>query len=135
MREEVSAKHVEGLTLREIITVGAITGIISAIATTIGVRWYAQSRETSWAISCQENLIKIEYAMEQWAVANKKDNGSTVTWSGLSPYLKQTPLCPGGGSYAQIFTVGATPTCDYTPPGWLGAEGHKYRHIVPDDVD
>jgi len=127
-------KRVKGFTLVEIMIVVAIIGIIIAIA----IPGFMRAREVSRATSCQENLIKIEGAVDQWAVEYDKSDGATVTWADLvakTLYLKKTPRCRGGGAYPGTFTVGKTPTCDYTPPAWFDTQGAKYLHRVPDAKD
>lgn len=127
-------RRVKGFTLVEIMIVVAIIGIIIAIA----IPGFMRAREVSRATSCQENLIKIEGAVDQWAVEYDKADGATVDWSDLvakTLYLKKTPRCRGGGSYTGTFTVGTTPSCTYTPPGWFDTQGNKYNHVVPDAKD
>ena len=127
-------KRVKGFTLVEIMIVVAIIGIIIAIA----IPGFMRAREVSRSTSCQENLIKIEGAVDQWAVEYDCSDGDTAVWTDLvakTLYLKKTPRCRGGGNYPQTFTVGITPTCDYTPPGWFDTQGAKYLHMVPDAVD
>lgn len=109
----------------------AAGGVVAAIA----IPGYMRAREVSRATSCQENLIKIEGAVDQWAVEHNKVDGETVTMSeliGPTKYLKRTPRCRGGGKYPTEFTVGKTPTCDYVTPSWFDTQGDKYRHRVPD---
>lgn len=127
-------KRVKGFTLVEIMIVVAIIGIIIAIA----IPGFMRAREVSRSTSCQENLIKIEGAVDQWAVEYDKSDGDTAVWDDLvakTLYLKKTPRCRGGGNYPVTFTVGITPTCDYTPPGWFDTQGAKYLHRVPDAAD
>lgn len=127
-------KRVRGFTLVEIMIVVAIIGIIIAIA----IPGFMRAREVSRATSCQENLIKIEGAVDQWAVEYDKSDGATAVWGDLvakTLYLKKTPRCRGGGNYPDTFTVGITPLCDYITPGWFDTQGDKYKHKVPDSVD
>ncbi len=127
-------KRVKGFTLVEIMIVVAIIGIIIAIA----IPGFMRAREVSRATSCQENLIKIEGAVDQWAVEYDKSDGNTLTWAdlvGKTLYIKKTPRCRGGGNYPATLTVGVTPTCDYTAPGWFDTQGEKYKHKVPDAKD
>jgi len=127
-------KRIKGFTLVEIMIVVAIIGIIIAIA----IPGFMRAREVSRATSCQENLIKIEGAVDQWAVEYDKTDGATCTWTdlvGKTLYLKKTPRCRGGGNYPDTLTVGVTPTCDYTPPAWFDTQGNKYKHMIPDSKD
>ena len=127
-------RRVKGFTLVEIMIVVAIIGIIIAIA----IPGFMRAREVSRATSCQENLIKIEGAVDQWAVEYDQKDGITVDWTGLvgkTLYLKKTPKCRAGGLYPASLTVGITPTCDYTTPQWFDTQGAKYQHKVPDSKD
>ena len=127
-------KRVKGFTLVEIMIVVAIIGIIIAIA----IPGFMRAREVSRATSCQENLIKIEGAVDQWAVEYDKSDSSSCGWAELvskTLYLKKTPRCRGGGNYPTIFTVGITPICDYVTPGWFDTQGEKFKHKVPDAAD
>ena len=127
-------RRVKGFTLVEIMIVVAIIGIIIAIA----IPGFMRAREVSRATSCQENLIKIEGAVDQWAVEYDQKDGITTDWAGLvgkTLYLKKTPKCRAGGLYPATLTVGITPLCDYTTPGWFDTQGAKYKHVVPDSKD
>ena len=89
-------------------------------------------------MKCHENLIKIEGAVDQWAVEYDKSDGATAVWGELvakTLYLKKTPRCRGGGDYPTTFEVGVTPTCTYTTPAWFDTQGDKYKHKVPDAAD
>jgi len=127
-------RRVKGFTLVEIMIVVAIIGIIIAIA----IPGFMRAREVSRSTSCQENLIKIEGAVDQWAVEYDKRDGNTVPMTqlvGKKLYLKKTPKCRAGGNYPTTLTVGITPTCDYTTPGWFNTQGAKFKHQVPDAKD
>jgi prepilin-type N-terminal cleavage/methylation domain-containing protein len=127
-------RRVKGFTLVEIMIVVAIIGIIIGIA----IPGFMRAREVARSTSCQENLIKIEGALDQWAIEYDKRDGNTTDWSklvGKTLYLKKTPKCRGGGHYPPTLTVGVSPTCDYSTPGWFDTQGAKYRHRVPDSKD
>ncbi len=64
------------------------------------------------ALLCIGNLRRIQTAKEQWALANHKPNGATVTEAELAPYLRGAsfPKCPSGGTYT-LNPVGAAPVC------------------------
>jgi len=127
-------RSAKGFTLVEIMIVVAIIGIIIAIA----IPGFMRAREVSRSTSCQENLIKIEGAVDQWAIEYDKKDGATIDWTGLvgkTLYLKKTPKCRAGGTYSPTMTVGVTPTCDYSTPGWFDTQGAKFKHTVPDAKD
>ncbi len=121
------AFRTKGFTLVEIMIVVAIIGIIIAIA----VPAFLRARENSRGRACQENLLKMDGAVEQWALDFRQSNGSTVGLSGLvgpTLYLKRTPACPAGGQYDATFTVGTDPECT------IGTTNDPYvPHIIPDE--
>lgn len=106
-------KSIKGFTLVEIMIVVAIIGILMAIAVPGFVRARTQSRMRA----CQENLQKIDGAVEQWALETNAALAATVDSGVLAPsdgsgILKTWPSCPGSGTaYASPQTVGTLPTC------------------------
>jgi len=127
-------QRLRGFTLVEIMIVVAIIGIIIGIA----IPGFMRAREVSRSTACQENLIKIEGALDQWAIEYDKKDGATTDWFhmvGKTLYLKKTPRCRAGGRYPDTLTVGVTPRCDYSTPGWFDTQGMKFKHCVPDSKD
>lgn len=120
-----------GFTLVEIMIVVAIIGVILAIA----IPGFMRAREVSRATSCQENLIKIEGAVDSYALEHDLADGKVLPrgWDDIvakTLYLKKTPKCRGGGTYVSAFTVGTGPTCTYTTPGWFDTRGEIYKHTI-----
>ena len=105
-----------GFTLIEIVVVIAIIAIVIAIA---APTWWRQ-REVSRATACQENLMRIDQAIEQYAIEFKVSNGAPVAYpddlvkpGGTekgSGFLRAEPFCNAGGIY-KVTVVGAPPTC------------------------
>ena len=59
------------------------------------------------------NLKQIDGAKATWALEQKKVTGDTVTDSdlfGASAYIRDKPLCPGGGTYT-LDVIGNKPSC------------------------
>jgi len=109
----------------------AIIGIIIAIA----IPGIMRAREVSRATSCQENLIKIEGAVDSYALEYDLTDGAIIEdgWDALvgnTLYLKKTPVCRGGGRYVRAFTVGTPPSCTYVPPEWFDTRGETYAHTI-----
>jgi prepilin-type N-terminal cleavage/methylation domain-containing protein len=105
----------KGFTLVEIMIVVAIIGILIAIA----VPGFVRARTQSRARACQENLTKIDGAKEQYALERNLAQGATITLANLinttdatQTYMKQTPVCPAGGTYTPN-AIGTDPTCSY----------------------
>ena len=104
-----------GFTLIEIMIVVAIIGMLAAIA----VPNFAKARGEAQKTACISNLQKIDGAIQVWALEQKKDSDQPVTYIDIAPYLKNSVLCPSGGtgfadSYT-ITTVDAKPTCQRRP--------------------
>jgi prepilin-type N-terminal cleavage/methylation domain-containing protein len=119
-----------GFTLVEIMIVVAIIGVVLAIA----IPGFMRAREVSRATACQENLVKIEGAVDNYALDyDLPDSAMIPGWDaivGRTLYLKKTPHCRGNGTYLDVFEVGAQPTCTYTPPGWFDTREGRYAHSL-----
>jgi len=127
----VQKRTVVGFTLVEIMIVVAIIGIILAIA----IPGFMRAREVSRATSCQENLIKIEGAVDSYALEHDWTDGMKLTngWEdlvGKTKYLKKTPKCRGRGQYVNAFEVGEAPTCTYVLPNWFKSPNGMYEHFL-----
>lgn len=121
-----------GFTLVEVTIVLAIIGIIIAIALPTWLR----QREISRGTTCQENLTKIDGAVEAYATEFKLPNGAAINYpndlldpdgSGASNhgYLRSEPRCPSSGSYT-VAAIGEAPTCS------IGATLPQYPpHQIP----
>jgi prepilin-type N-terminal cleavage/methylation domain-containing protein len=105
----------QGFTLVEIMIVVAIIGLLAAIA----IPNFIKARTTSQQNACINNLRHIDGAIQQWALENKKAAGATVAFTDISSYLKNSVVCPAGGttfgnSYT-ISTVAVRPVCQIVP--------------------
>lgn len=100
-----------GFTLVEIMIVVAIIGLPAAIA----IPNFVRARTTSQQNACINNLRQIDGAIQEWALEQKKDTSATVGESDVTPYLKNSVLCPSGGTtFANSYTVSdvaTPPTC------------------------
>jgi len=109
MKTQTSNKS--GFTLVEIMIVLSIIGLLAAIA----IPNFVKARTTSQKNACINNLRQIDGAIQQWALEFKKDPAAAVTETDVTPYLKNSVVCPSGGvafvdSYT-VTTVAVQPKC------------------------
>ena len=109
MKNRTSRKA--GFTLVEIMIVVAIIGLLAAIA----IPNFVKARTTSQQNACINNLRQIDGAIQQWALEFKQAVSATVGATDVTPYLKNSVICPAGGttfsdSYS-IVDVATRPTC------------------------
>lgn len=98
------SSHRGGFTLVEIMIVCGIIGLVAAIAVPNFLRY----REASRRNVCIANLKEMQDAKVQWAFEKGKKGTDTPVEAdlcGSEQYLRETPICPGGGA-AYISTIG-----------------------------
>jgi prepilin-type N-terminal cleavage/methylation domain-containing protein len=112
-------KRQQGFTLIEIMITVVLIGLLAAIA----IPNFIRSRTTAQANVCINNLRAIDYAIQQWALEQRKAANAAVQFTDISSYLKNSVTCPaGGGSFEDsylITAVGEEPICQRVPGAHL----------------
>lgn len=118
---KTKSQTTSGFTLVEIMIVIAIIGMLAAVA----IPNYVEARKKAYAQTCIANLRNIDGAVQQWAAEERKDDHQTVAYNDISMYLRNTPVCPSGGTTFEdsytLTTVETRPACQKQP------ERHKMQ--------
>jgi len=90
--------------------IGVAVAIVLSVA---GSRWFVRARTIDKTSFCRATLSQIEGAKEAWVRDHQKNITQVPTWTdivGQKAYIKDMPVCPGGGTYT-LAPVGQPPRC------------------------
>ncbi len=93
----------------EIMIVVATIGLLATVA----IPNYVKARGASQRQACINNLRQLDGAVQQYALENKQNATSTVSLDDCTPYLKNSVICPSGGT--DIYNSYTVTDCA-TPP-------------------
>lgn len=97
------------------LALGYLSLLLMLLLAAIAVPAFVKARGVAQTSTCSNNLRMIDTAKEEWALAHKAATGDTIP-GGLSAlvgndgYIKQSPVCPKGGTY-MVNPIGKDPTC------------------------
>ena len=78
--------------------------------------------------ACINNLRQIDGAIQEWAMEKKQGETATVAFTDISPYLKNSVVCPSGGTaFSDSYTikdVSTKPVCQKV----------SSTHVLPKDT-
>jgi prepilin-type N-terminal cleavage/methylation domain-containing protein len=122
-----TTSRTSGFTLVEIIIVVGIIGLTAVIA----VPNFVRANSVSQKNACINNLYQIRAAIAQWTTETRAPAGSTVQFSNISVYLRNSTICPAGGTtFGDSYTISdnqTQPVCQKVPTG-------PQAHCLPADV-
>jgi type IV pilus assembly protein PilE len=102
-----------GFTLVEIMIVVAIIALLAALATPTFITARAKSMQSS----CFNNMRLLDGAMQQYALDNSNAVANTLAkLVGTNAYIKNTPVCKGGGTYTLPSDLSSKTSCSLHGP-------------------
>lgn len=119
---KIKSSRAAGFTLVEIMIVVAIIGLLAAIA----IPNFVKARTTAQKNACITNLRQLDGAIQQFALENNKAGAAPITLSQCRAYLKNSVICPAGGTTPEdsysVVDCQTAPTC--ISKGGGSANGH-----------
>lgn len=119
-----------GFTMLEIMIVVSLIAALMIIA----MPGFIRSREVARQGSCQENLLRIDGAIQQYILENNLVGSMDLSSSwpdefvGSRRFIRSMPKCPSGGTYSITFAD------DYEPVKCT-ILGGEFPHVLPQVLD
>jgi len=103
----------KGFTLVEIMIVVAIIALLAAIS----VPSFINARSKSMQSACYNNMRLLDGAMQQYALDYSNTVANTIAkLVGTNGYIKDTPVCKGGGTYTLPSDLAGKTSCSLHGP-------------------
>lgn len=123
---KIKKTHDPGFTLLEVIIVSTIIGLLAVIV----VPAFMKSRREAQQKACWNNLLKLDEAVDQWAMERHKNTGDPVVADEVYQYIKGgPPQCPSGGTYGFSEVTDFSASCSFS----TGDAPHD--HYLPNDTE
>ena len=102
-----------GFTLVESMIVVAIIALLAALA----VPLFMNARSKSMQSSCFNNMRLLDGAMQQYALDDSNTVATTIAkLVGTNGYIRDTPVCKGGGTYTLPTDLSGKTVCSVHGP-------------------
>ena len=91
-------------------TIAAVITLFVIVVALVLLPSFIRAKTTPAQNACVNHLRQIDGGKQQWALENNRTNNDGVSWDDIRPYLKNSLVCPQGGTYI-LGRVGETPRC------------------------
>ena len=108
---------------KKLIAAGVVAAFLVALGTAV-IPELMRARSAPAVNACVNNLRQLDGAKQQWELkTHRTTNDPAPAITELSNYLRQTLICPQGGTYT-VDRVGQSPKCS------IGARIHYHNEAT-----